>query len=94
MTWPRLRTLALAGAVCAIVGLAVFWIVTLPAVVSAAALPPYEPNLDNGGTMFDIGGCAACHAVPNKDPKKVDRTRLGGGLGLKSPFGTFNVPNI
>ena len=23
-----------------------------------------------------------------------DRTRLGGGLGLKSPFGTFYAPNI
>ena len=44
--------------------------------------------------MFDIGGCASCHAVPNKDPDKVDRTRLGGGLALKSPFGTFYVPNI
>jgi mono/diheme cytochrome c family protein len=32
--------------------------------------------------------------VPNKDPDKVDRTRLGGGLALPSPFGTFYVPNI
>jgi hypothetical protein len=24
----------------------------------------------------------------------VDRTRLGGGLALKSPLGTFYVPNI
>jgi mono/diheme cytochrome c family protein len=94
MTWPRLRTVALVGAICAIVGLAAFWIVTLPAVVSAAALPPYQPNLGNGETMFTIGGCSSCHATPDKDPKKVDRTRLGGGLGLKSPFGTFYVPNI
>jgi mono/diheme cytochrome c family protein len=57
-------------------------------------LPPYTPNLDNGRTMFNVGGCASCHAVPNKDPDKVDRTRLGGGLALKSPFGTFYVPNI
>jgi mono/diheme cytochrome c family protein len=32
--------------------------------------------------------------VPNLNPDKVDRTRLGGGLALKSPFGTFYVPNI
>jgi mono/diheme cytochrome c family protein len=94
MQWPRLRTLALIGAAGAIAGLAAFWILTLPAVVAAAALPPYDPNFDNGKTMFNIGGCASCHAVPNKDPGKVDRTRLGGGLGLKSPFGTFYVPNI
>jgi mono/diheme cytochrome c family protein len=89
-----LRTLALGGAVAAIVALGGFWILTLPAVIPASALPPYTPNLDNGRTMFDIGGCASCHAVPNKDPDKVDRTLLGGGLALKSPFGTFYVPNI
>jgi mono/diheme cytochrome c family protein len=91
---PTLRTLALTAATGAALILAAFWILTLPAVVPAAALPPYTANLANGKTMFNIGGCASCHAVPNKDPDKVDRTRLGGGLALKSPFGTFYVPNI
>ena len=40
--------------------------------------------------MFLIGGCASCHATPDQD----DKTRLGGGFGLKSPFGTFYAPNI
>jgi mono/diheme cytochrome c family protein len=40
--------------------------------------------------MFNAGGCAACHATPNQD----DRTRLGGGRELKSPFGSFYAPNI
>jgi mono/diheme cytochrome c family protein len=40
--------------------------------------------------MFYAGGCAACHATPGSE----DRTQLGGGLGLKSPFGTFYAPNI
>ncbi len=93
-SWATLRTLALMAAAGAILGLAAFWLLTLPAVVPAAALPPHTANLDNGRTMFNIGGCASCHAVPNADPKKVDRTRLGGGLALKSPFGTFYVPNI
>ncbi len=44
--------------------------------------------------MFDIGGCASCHATPNANPNKVERTRLGGGFALKSPFGTFYAPNI
>src|SRR5581483_6276809 len=82
------------AAVAIVIGLGLFWVLTLPAVVSASALTPYTPNLANGETMFDIGGCASCHATPNKDPDKVDRTRLGGGLALKSPFGTFYVPNI
>jgi mono/diheme cytochrome c family protein len=92
--WPRLRALASIGAGLIIVGLSAFWILTLPAVIPASALPPHQPDLDNGRTMFNIGGCASCHAIPNIDPAKVDRTRLGGGLALKSPFGTFYVPNI
>lgn len=87
--WPR--NLAILSAAL-VVGL--IWIATLPGVVPAAALPPYTPNPGNGKTMFDAGGCASCHAVPNADPDKVDRTRLGGGLALKTPFGTFYVPNI
>src|SRR5580693_7699603 len=89
-----LRNLAIVVVLGAALGFAVFWVVTIPATVSASALPPYTPNLDNGKTMFNVGGCSSCHAVPNDDPDKVDRLRLGGGLALKSPFGTFYVPNI
>jgi mono/diheme cytochrome c family protein len=74
----------------AIVGLAAFWFLTIPATVPASALGAYTPNLANGKTMFHAGGCSSCHAVPQQD----DKTRLGGGLALKSPFGTFYVPNI
>ena len=89
-----LRTLGLAVIAAAVLGFAVFWILTIPAKVSASALPPYTPNVDNGRTMFNVGGCASCHAVPDKDPAKIDRTRLGGGLELPCPFGSFTVPNI
>jgi mono/diheme cytochrome c family protein len=92
--WTTPCRFVLAAAACVILGLAAFWILTLPATVPASALPPYTPNLDNGRTMFNIGGCASCHAVPNSDPNQVDRTRLGGGLALKSPFGPFYLPNI
>jgi mono/diheme cytochrome c family protein len=91
---PTLRTLALMGAAGVTIGLAAFWILTLPAVVPAAALAPHTADLANGKTMFEIGGCTSCHAVPDNDPAKADRTRLGGGLALNSPFGTFYVPNI
>jgi len=53
-------------------------------------LGPHQANLANGKTMFFAGGCANCHATPEQE----DRTRLGGGLALKSPFGTFYAPNI
>lgn len=89
-----LRRLAIAAGVLIVAGAAGFWIVTAPATVSASDLPPYTPNLANGKTMFAAGGCAGCHATRTADPDKVDLTRLGGGLALPCPFGTFYVPNI
>jgi mono/diheme cytochrome c family protein len=89
-----LRKLLFTALAVIVVGVGALLYLTRPAIVSASDLPPYTPNLDNGQTMFAIGGCSSCHAVPDKDPDKVDRTRLGGGLALNSPFGTFYVPNI
>ena len=85
-----LRKLVVLALIAAVVGFGVFWVVTIPATVPASALAAHTPNLDNGKTMFLIGGCASCHATPGQD----DKTRLGGGFGLKSPFGTFYTPNI
>ena len=90
----RLRYLAIAAMAAVAVASTLFWVLTLPDLVPASALPAYTPNLANGETMFNAGGCSACHAVPDEDPAKVDRLRLGGGLVLSSPFGTFTVPNI
>ncbi|MCR6498966.1 cytochrome c [Shinella sp. CPCC 101442] len=61
----------------------------LPAETWAAA---GEPDLANGERIFHVGGCVSCHAAPGApdDQKLV----LAGGLGLKSPFGTFHAPNI
>jgi len=85
-----LRQLVLLLVLVALIGAAAFWYVTAPQRVAASTLAPHTPNLDNGKTMFLVGGCASCHATPNQE----DKTRLGGGLGLKSPFGTFFTPNI
>jgi len=72
------------------VGLGLFWWLTIPATVAASSLPTYQANVANGQTMFNAGGCASCHAVPNQ----TDRLKLGGGLAIPSPFGTFYAPNI
>jgi mono/diheme cytochrome c family protein len=85
-----LRKLVVVAIAAGILGLAVFWFLTIPQTVPARALGPHAPDLVNGKLMFNIGGCTSCHAVP----KAEDKTRLGGGLGLKSPFGTFYAPNI
>jgi len=71
-------------------GAGVFWLLTIPQAVSANALGPHTPDLSNGKTLFIIGGCASCHVTPDQR----DRTLLGGGMPLKSPFGTFYPPNI
>jgi mono/diheme cytochrome c family protein len=85
-----LRKLVVAAVAVVILGLAAFWVLTIPQSVSASALSPHTPNLANGKTLFNIGGCTSCHATPGQK----DRTKLGGGLALKSPFGTFFPPNI
>ena len=85
-----IRRLILLAAVAAVLGLAAFWFLTIPATVPASALDAHTPDLVNGREMYFAGGCASCHAVP----KQPDKTRLGGGLALNSPFGIFYVPNI
>jgi mono/diheme cytochrome c family protein len=85
-----LRKLIILAVIALAIGLAAFWFLTIPATVPATALGPHTPNPENGKTMFFAGGCNSCHATPNQD----DRTRLGGGMALKSPFGTFHAPNI
>jgi mono/diheme cytochrome c family protein len=69
---------------------AVFWILTIPKAVSPGELGPHAADLANGSVVFHAGGCASCHATPGQE----DKTRLGGGLALKSAFGTFYAPNI
>src|ERR1700709_1617362 len=85
-----LRRFFLALVFAGIAGLGIFWWLTIPAVIPANALPAYTPDPANGLTTLNAGGCSPCHAVPGQP----DRTRLGGGLAIPSPFGTFYVPNI
>ena len=85
-----LRKLVVLALVAAVVGGVAFWVLTIPQTVPASALSPHTPDLANGKTIFAASGCTSCHAIPRQD----DHTRLGGGRGLKSPFGTFYAPNI
>ncbi|RXH39993.1 cytochrome c [Bradyrhizobium zhanjiangense] len=75
----------------AIAATGIYWWLSAPVVAAASTTPPpHAPDLANGEVMFNVGGCASCHAVPNQP----DRLRLGGGVAIKSPFGTFYAPNI
>jgi mono/diheme cytochrome c family protein len=73
-----------------VAGFGIYWWLTATPAVSAVAALAHAPNLANGLTTFNAGGCSSCHAVPSQP----DRLRLGGGLAIPSPFGTFYAPNI
>ncbi|HEY6983582.1 cytochrome c [Reyranella sp.] len=81
-----LKVIALVAMGVAIAG----FFLTMPSRIPANSLTSRTADLANGATMFTIGGCSSCHATPHQE----DRTRLGGGLSLATPFGIFNVPNI
>jgi len=83
------RTLLVAVCVLA-AAFGLYWWLTAPPTLVTVAAAATEPNLANGQTIFNAGGCSSCHAVPNQP----DRLRLGGGLAIPSPFGTFYAPNI
>jgi mono/diheme cytochrome c family protein len=84
------RRFFLAAALAGAAALGVYgWLTAVPT-MSAITAPAYTPNLANGLTTFNAAGCSSCHAVPGQP----DRLRLGGGLAIPSPFGTFYVPNI
>ena len=78
--------MVLAGAVAS----GMFWWFTAAPVSSALTAPAHAPDVVNGRTTFNAAGCSSCHAVPDQP----DRLRLGGGLAIRSPFGTFYAPNI
>jgi mono/diheme cytochrome c family protein len=84
-----LAILLLAGCVAGAAG----WVITEP---RPAFSGDAEKALDEKGDpakgqlVFAASDCASCHASPGQS----DKLRLGGGLALASPYGTFRVPNI
>src|SRR5262245_20848476 len=84
-----LRRTILAALLAAVAAIGLYWWLTAPIALALSAAPR-APNLANGQEVFNAGGCTSCHAVPNQP----DRLRLGGGLAIGSPFGTFYAPNI
>jgi mono/diheme cytochrome c family protein len=85
-----LRRTISAALLAALAAAGIYWWLSAPVVAAAGTAPARAPDLANGEVIFNAGGCASCHAVPDQ----ADRTRLGGGVAIKSPFGTFYAPNI
>jgi mono/diheme cytochrome c family protein len=80
-------------AVCAALALGSGWWLSQPrARFSEAGWEKLQKPGDAsaGRRIFYAGGCESCHATPGQP----DPLRLGGGLELKTPFGSFYPPNI
>ncbi|HEX3405047.1 MAG TPA: cytochrome c [Acetobacteraceae bacterium] len=79
-------------ALAALGGAAAWWLSAPRPAFDATQTAALEQGGDaaRGRRIFDAGDCASCHASPGQP----DRLRLGGGLALGSPFGTFFPPNI
>jgi len=84
----RRLSLALIFTVAAAIG--IYWWLTSPPPLWSGSGEAYAPDAVNGEVVFNAGGCSSCHAVPGQP----DRFRLGGGVAIPSPFGTFYAPNI
>jgi mono/diheme cytochrome c family protein len=84
------RRIVLAIVMAVVAALGAYWWLTTPVTGVSVTEPAHAPNVANGQIIFNAGGCSSCHAVPGQP----DRLKLGGGLALTSPFGTFYVPNI
>src|SRR4051812_20432705 len=87
--WRRLATIVI---VLVVVAAALGWYLTAPKPLAAAELPAHQPDRANGELIFYAGGCTSCHAA--EEAKGAERLKLGGGMELKTDFGTFRVPNI
>ena len=90
---PMLRRVLAALACVAVAASAAGWVLSAPrpafAEADAAGLER-DGDAGRGKRVFDAGQCASCHATPGQP----DRTVLGGGMALASPFGTMYPPNI
>lgn len=85
-----LRMIARTMLLLVLIGSSVLYLLTLPSALPLSGFGPRTADLANGETMFNIGGCASCHATPGQP----DLLLLGGGHALRTMFGTFKVPNI
>ena len=69
-------------------GIGIFWVLTIPSVVAPASLAAYTPNLANGLTTFNAGGCSSCHAVPNQPDRLKEQPPA---LNVVRPLARFGV---
>lgn len=85
------RWLAVIGAGLLVAAAGTPWLLTAPRrAFSEGNILAETGNAGRGQQIFAAGDCASCHSSPGQS----NPLRLGGGLALASPYGTFRAPNI
>ena len=69
------------------------WVLSAPASpLPDSAIAGLTADVARGATVFEVAGCASCHAAP--DAAYSLTPVLAGGEAFASDFGTFIAPNI
>ncbi len=89
---PKFKTIVKALVPLAVLGLAGFWVLTIPHPLTADQLPKHTADVTNGEKLFHASGCHSCH-LPSKD-SGLDEASVAGGAPLKTPIGTLYPPNL
>jgi mono/diheme cytochrome c family protein len=79
-------------ALLTVLGLAAFWVLTIPHPLTADQIPKHVGDVANGEKLFNAGGCHSCH-LPAKD-SGLDEASVAGGTPLKTPIGILYPPNL
>ena len=87
-----MRRLIVAVFGLALLGLAAFWLLTMPHLRDTSAFAALTPDKAHGEQVFWASGCASCHMADKAsgDAELV----LSGGQKFATAFGTFLAPNI
>ncbi len=87
-----MRRIFLTLAVLGLIGLAAFYVLTIPRTIDPEEIAGLTGDVTRGEAVFYQGGCASCHSAPNAEGD--EKLKLTGGRKFPSPFGTFFAPNI
>ena len=88
-----MRGVIFAGAALVVIAGAAGWLLTAASPLEASALSGLQPGeAARGEAVFWAEGCTSCHARTGVEGDA--QLELGGGLALRSDFGTFVAPNI
>lgn len=87
------KTTVLALALIAALGLAAFWLLSMPRPLTLADIPAHVPDAANGERLYHAGGCISCHQ-PSPDLAGVEASTPAGGAPLVTPVGTLYPMNL